>query len=254
MKVSHQSVRRVFGSPAMARAWLGRNRNEILTVLNLFAALFVAYAAWSANAISRLALEFTQLSKPSISIVVDDPLWQFDHLPGSKLAKLSLVSTLTIANTGAQPGCISIVLVYMDDTQRLRQWRLKPFFFIDPNRLYNVTPGVQSQRHASENFPPIQSARSSRFLPIVVLGKSQVTHSILFIHPAFSTSMLESGTYRIRWITADCDKQLFTTMAMATYQIPASEIPIMLSGALWTRESTNRQGMPSVAPDIEPGK
>jgi len=203
------------------------------------ATLFAAVAAAGSYAVSKRLLEISQTAPPDISIVVADPLWQIGPL-GSRL-RISLVSTMHFFNQGARPGCLDGVVMQLERIGTIPQWRLAPTFFLNTARLFAA---IEEQDRAKRKFAftPVQVARARQFSPIIVPGKSEITHTIVFVNPIIPRSaFVEGGKYRLYWSTLNCREDDWILRRWSTYEIPIGEVPGLLSGELWTSISQERE-------------
>ena len=213
---------------------VGHLIDAILAVIALLA-LYVAWQAGKkadkANEIAEKALYWTELSPFSPSLVASDPIWKVQDPPKTDRIRLILVSTLTVSNKGAQPGCIADLVITLQVPLSGDRMNLKAHYFADSSRL------LESVRRGR----PLHESYEASFAPIVVLGKQQVTKTVVFQNVSFDRTELREGKYVLNVVGNDCDsREKWTPFWKATYLVEAPEVASLLRGQTTVFDSEER--------------
>lgn len=215
---------------------------DIIAVIIAIAAGVLAWWSWSAserantiardaNAIAQKALD-SQISPAQLSVAVGDPTWTIEGPRGSRPVVLSLIAPITVTNDGMQQGCISDMLAFVKLPVTNEQRQLRALYFVDPERVLTTL-----QRRA-----PIYEAHRARFGPIVVLGKQQVSETVVLQSTSVGRADLRDGLYTVILYAAECaSAEQWHQQWTSTYLFTTDDLAEFLKGVPTSQESEERR-------------
>lgn len=202
----------------------------VLEILGLVTAVIALYFSYQsdrkssiANQIAERALIASELGPFDPVLTMGAPLWKVENVRSDNqlMSSLALITTVTIANRGAQQGCIADLASLLQVPLTQDRKNLTAYNFVNSEKLLEV---IRRGR-------PLNEAYEDLFSPMIILGKQQISKTVLFRIPQLDRRDLREGSYKVSLVGRECAAvNKWTNFGQTTYVIAKSEIDGLLRG------------------------
>src|SRR5262249_17759873 len=147
---------------------------------------------------------------------------------GKRKLSLILIRSIIFSNQGAQQGCIADLAAVLQVPVTTDEKKLRAYQFLNSEKLFQV---IRTGR-------PIHEAYEAFFTPVAILGKQQVSKTILFRYLNFDPKDLKEGTYMLGIVGSTCNApDVWMQFLKSTYVLDRDRVADLIRGQATVFES-----------------